>query len=76
MDIYGAYWFWPGWTTELDFTSWTIPAGGNGTDVILQFEWPAVEGITTGLKFWAGLLNAGTTELILYDMEEWGYSDK
>lgn len=76
LDIYGAYWFWPGWTTEVDFESWTIPAGGSSQDMILQFDWPAVEGIYTGLKFWAGLLNAGTTELILYDMEEWGYSDK
>jgi FG-GAP repeat len=76
LDVFGAFWFWPGWSETVDYKTWTLPAGSADSETILQFTWPAVDGTVTGLKFWGAILHAGTSDLILYDMEEWGYSSK
>lgn len=76
LDVYGSYWFWPSWSTTVDFETWTLPAGGGSDDVILEFTWPNVTGTAEDLRFWGAFLAGGTTDLIVYDMVEWEYSDK
>lgn len=75
LDILQMYWFWPTWGMTADFSKWTVPVGGPTTDTILTFVWPDVEGEFTGIRFWGAFLASGTTNLLDYDMIEWGYGD-
>ncbi len=62
LDVYGEYWFYPGWTQALDFQTLMLDMDFN--DVILAFQWPAGAGSASNLKFWAGLLEAGSVNLL------------
>lgn len=73
LDVYGSYWYWPTWSEDVDFQSWTLETGQEYSDTILEFSWPAGSGSAPGLKFWAAFLNAGTANLICYDIVEWSY---
>lgn len=74
LDVYGSYFFGPGWTQNLDFETQTFPDGYNQTLPILNFQWPEVSGHAGGLKFYAGCLYAGTVNLVGdISMVEFGY---
>ncbi|MBN1296476.1 hypothetical protein JXA80_06825, partial [bacterium] len=76
LDVYGSYWFWPGWSMTPNWAMWTCPAATGGGDVILEFTWPMVDGTVEDLRFWGAFLAGGTTQLIVYDKVTWGYSNK
>ena len=76
LDVFDSYWYWPGWDVNPVSFTWSLPFGVDYDDVILEFDWPLVEGDVTGLRFWGAFLEAGTVDLIEYDMVEWGYSNK
>ncbi|MBN1295379.1 hypothetical protein JXA80_01275 [bacterium] len=63
LDVYGLYWFWPGWTHDVDYITSTPPAGITPVS-LFDFNWPAVTGSASGLFFWAGALAPGTAELV------------
>ena len=75
LDVFGQYWFWPGWSAAGDYQRRTL-AGGTvyAPATLLAFEWPQVSGEVNGLRFWAALLETSTQDLFgEYDMIEWGY---
>ena len=76
LDIYANYWYWPGWSETPDWLTWTLTHGVETEEILLEFLWPDVTGTAEDLKFWGAFLEAGTMDLIIYDMIEWGYSDK
>lgn len=76
LDIYEQFWFWPSWSETVDYNTWELPEGIEYDEVLLTFPWPMVDGTVEGLKFWGAFLSSGTTDLIVYDMVEWGYSNK
>ncbi len=73
LDVYGAYWFWPGWSQNLDMWTGDLGPGGSWTVDILEFDWPSGAGTAQGLRFWGAFLHQGTLDLIAYDMIEWGF---
>ncbi len=74
LDVFGQYWFWPGWTETVDSDTYSLAPATQRTDEILTFIWPDVTGSITGLKFWGALLHAGSSDLIIFTDIEWGYS--
>jgi len=74
LDVYGLYFFWPGWADTLDNETHTYYDGYHETTTIFQFDWPQVGGHASNLKFYAGCLLSGTATLIgEVDIETFGY---
>ncbi|MBN1355955.1 agmatine deiminase family protein [bacterium] len=74
LDIYGSFWFWPGWTESLDFMNRYLDRGFNDTETVFDFTWPEVGGSAAGLRFWGALLDPETMTLMgEYDMVEFSY---
>ncbi|MBN1550266.1 hypothetical protein JW979_02305 [bacterium] len=64
LDVYTMYFFWPSWSSDLDYETHTFSDGYHHRDPILQFTWPEVGGHASGINFYAGCLYAGTATLI------------
>lgn len=75
LDIYGSYWFGPGWTQDLDWYS----LGRLDSIIIktiLEFTWPPDCGSLYDIAFWGAMLHAETWELIgTYDRKLFGFHD-
>jgi len=76
LDVYGSFWFWPGWSETIDFKNTVIPSGIEDIIQILEFSWPYVDGTAEDLKFWGALLDEGSLDLLIYDVVNWRYSNK
>lgn len=62
LDVFGAYYFYPTWTQDLQAETITAPPSTSHYP-ILAFTWPEVEGQLSNLLFWAACLETGTIEL-------------
>ena len=71
MDVYGQYFFWPSWRTEVDFQAAVTIPHGLMSENILSFTWPDGVGGADGLRFWAGWVDQGA--LVDYDYTDFGY---
>lgn len=75
LDVYGLFYFWPGWSETVDFQSRNLeqttvyPA-----ENVLAFTWPEVDGSATGIQFWGALLESQNQQLFgSYDVIQWGW---
>lgn len=75
LEVVGIFYYWPGWTDNPDWQTWTLNSGGVYRENILKFTWPEGVGSYSGLRFWGGMVEAGTANLIDYDMIEWSYTE-
>ncbi len=74
LDVYGSYWFGPGWTQDPDWYDPGIESGYH-SETILDFIWPAVSDSAEGLAFWGAVLDSQSMEIIgQYDRVEFQYS--
>jgi len=75
LDINSMYWFWDGWTQDIDFVLLEdLPPGTAETIKVLDFEWPDVEGKFSGIRIWSALLEADTNEMHgEYDYDDFDY---
>ncbi len=74
LDVYGLYFFHPGWTEAGDYQKRIFESGYQGTDVVLEFTWPEGAGSADDLCFWMGFLKSGTMELACdIDQEVFSY---
>ncbi len=64
LNVYGIYFWAPGWTEILDYETFTYYDGYHETETIFEFIWPEVDGHARDLIFYAGCLSAGTTTLV------------
>jgi hypothetical protein len=64
LDVYGSYWFHPGWTQELDYVVVSLPEGFDQTITILDFQWPATNQSADGIVFWAAITDAAMVDLL------------
>lgn len=65
LDVYGTYWFWPGWTNTTDYSLQNLVPGEVPLDIVSSFVWPDIGGQTaTGIVFWSALLNESMTEVL------------
>jgi len=81
LDVYGDYYFWPGWkrfhppeSEEIDYLIINLTHGQQAFIVLYPFAWPAVSPGVSGIAFHAALLNRELTA-ILGEMDSfyWGY---
>lgn len=63
LDVYGTYFFWPEWLETVDYQRVVVPAWSETHETILDFIWPQDAGAGSELKFWSGMLEAGTLDL-------------
>ncbi len=73
LDVYGYYWFHPGWTETIDSANVLLPESDFIEVNILDFTWPFVGSQAGGLKFWGAMLDAENQLMGSYDWIEWGY---
>ena len=75
LDVQGQYWFWPSWVQYPPGVDSQNRSLGNGstTETLLQFTWPSASPGMTGLRFYAALLDPGTSNLRDLDQCQWGY---
>lgn len=73
LDVYGSYWFWPGWTNDPDYEERTLPMQSITTEEIFDFVWPYYGGNFDDVLIWAAALRPGTQEIIgQYDFVSFG----
>jgi hypothetical protein len=75
LDIADNYWFWPSWSNEAGYQSWSLDSDRCAYETILTFTWPEISGSAPGLRFWGAALEQGTSNLIDYDLVNWSYGD-
>ncbi|HPQ40686.1 MAG TPA: hypothetical protein PLV45_09965, partial [bacterium] len=74
LDVYGMFFYAPGWSEIPDFETLTYYDGYQETTEIFNFTWPSVQGHASDLRFYVGCLYSGTADLIgNIDMEVFGY---
>lgn len=73
LDVYNTYYFWPSWDVNVDHRDRSLSAFEHSSDTILEFNWPAVEGHATGIRFWGAAMSADLTDVFDYTMIEWGW---
>jgi len=64
LDVFGTYYFSPGWTEDLSSHQWSIPPCSCVENIILEFEWPETGSEADGIIFYCAMLNDEMTELI------------
>lgn len=63
LGIHGLYWSWPQWNTidqGLSKKSYTLYPGNQVSETVLDFVWPSVEGVGTGLTLYGMTMKQGT----------------
>ncbi len=75
LDVYGEYWFHPGWTEIPQYETVTLNPSKPVVSFILDFIWPDnTQGSVDGLYFWGAILDQETSDLIGdFDRIEFGY---
>ena len=75
LDVEGQYWFWPGWTPEVDMRQTELAGLSWTSETILEFEWPEGEfGVYSGIRLWGAFLYPGAMTIAgQFDMVEFGY---
>ena len=73
LDVFGDYFFAPGWSTTFDHYTLTIAPGQAMIEILPAFNWPSGTGSATGLLFYAALTDPGYTQ-ILGEFDSWDIS--
>lgn len=82
LDVYGDFWFWPGWkhyappvATDIDFDYIDVPEGSTTVIVIPEFLWPDTGTQTvSGLWFYGAMLDPAMTGILgSMASQQWGY---
>ena len=63
LDVFGSYWWGPGWTQGLDNWFIDLSPGLTELEIIPSFTWPAGSGSASGLFFHGAMTNPGMTAL-------------
>jgi hypothetical protein len=73
LEVAGQYYYWPSWSSQIDFRPTTFLTGDRVEEEVLSFVWPSVP-IPLNARFWYALLDPTLSRLMAdYDMVEWSY---
>ena len=76
LDVFGSYFFWPGWTETPDFKFIDLPSGPLNLSILPEFQWPADTGTIDGIGIYAAMTDHSLTELYgSYDHVTFGWSE-
>ncbi len=73
LDVYGTYFFWPGFTNELDYRKIAVGLNSADVEILPEFEWPAGSGSADNILWYAAMTNPEMTDLF-GDMDTWTFS--
>ncbi len=74
LDVYGALFFAPTFTADIDFYTEDIALGESSMEIIPHFSWPRIDGSASNIFWYAGMTNATMTELMgEFDMFGFGW---
>ncbi len=73
LDVYGHYWFSPGWTESPDFNTIELPGWSRQENSVLSFEWPIIDGHAGDIRFWSAIQDMESNEVLAWDMVRWGW---
>lgn len=63
LDVAGAYWFWPTWSSEIDYDSRDFDPGRTIVEIIPEFTWPENSSAYDGAMFHGAILDQEMTTL-------------
>ncbi len=63
LDVYGSYWFWPDWSTEISCRPIILNCGARPKENILNFVWPENAGTGENIFFWSGFVLPASAEV-------------
>ncbi|MBN1355330.1 fibronectin type III domain-containing protein [bacterium] len=72
LEAYGAYFFAPGWTAELDYWTVGIDPGPHVFSIIPEFSWPGNVGSADGLTFY-GILTDPVMQQVIGSYDAWTF---
>jgi len=75
LDVFGEYWFAPTWTQDVQFQITGVGPKSVDSEIPLDFFWPSGAGSASGIRFWGGIVESGTGNLIDYDMVEFEWAE-
>ncbi len=74
LDVFGNLYFAPVWSSEPGYFSVDFMPGSVPVEILPAFTWPEGVGTTTGLMFWAGIVDPVSGNLFGdYDYWEFGW---
>ncbi|MBN1354860.1 S8 family serine peptidase [bacterium] len=74
LDVYGAYWFYPSWSDQVDWLDIPNLDPGSTLNNIFNFTWPQGNfGSAQDLIFWGAILDESGTLYGQYDFAMFGY---
>jgi len=75
LDVFGQYWFWPSWSSTVDFSLYSIRPGTKYiNEEVLYFYWAQEHGTAQDLRFWCALVSTDFSEILgVYNSVTWGY---
>lgn len=65
MEIAGMYWFWDGWTNDVDFAIMDVAPGVTAFPILPEFVWPDTGTASAdGIRFYGAMLNSSMTDIL------------
>ncbi len=72
LDVVGAYWFWPTWSSDIDYDRRDFVPGQTTVGIIPEFTWPENDSAFSGAMFHGAVLDQEMTTL-LGEMGSWRF---
>jgi len=70
LDIYGCFFFYPGWSQSLDWETWIMEPDTEYVDLIMTFVWPPYIPPASGILIYGAIMDPDLTILYGMDMVE------
>ncbi len=64
LEIDGMFWFWPTWTTDVNYKLHTLPKFNSYAEEILNFQWPEDISVEIHGRFWTAAMDPASGSLI------------
>ncbi len=73
LEVYGEFFFWPGWETAIDFEEIAVIENGYGiVQIINPFQWPETEESLYNLFFYSAVLDQN--DRLIGNIADWIFS--
>ncbi|MBN1297189.1 CRTAC1 family protein [bacterium] len=65
LEVAGMFWFWDGWTSDVDFARIDVEPGVTLINIMPEFVWPDTgSGAFDGIRFFAAMLTHDMTDIL------------
>lgn len=67
LEVAGGFWFWPAWSTTIDYRTVDLPELAGYWESVLDFDWPADPPVTLSATLWSLVID-GSTHMLISDL--------